>query len=376
MSAGWRYLAQRLDGSGVNGEFIDLDLPLSGVRLTSTLSGHNALQATITPRHSRLIASDGKPLLTEYGTAIWAEHQGEIRGGGVLVDSGLSGPDWGLDVVGLTGYADGLPYTGAWYGVEIDPTDCLRHLWDHIQTQPGGDIGLEVDTLKTGLKIGVALEQGEFDTENGPLTYESGPVQYAWYQTHDIGSEINKLAAETPFDWTETHRWDGDIIRHDLRLGYPRLGRRREDLRFVVGENIHVVPSINHDGEFYASEALVLGAGEGRTMIRGNHSRPTGRLRRVAVVSNSSLRDLTSANRVAANEVAARSNNVEIGSVIVHSSPHAPIGSVDLGDEIYLAGRLEWTTLETWVRVTAISLSPDDSSSMELSVIRPERIGR
>lgn len=371
---GWRYIAQRLTGDGSTGDFLDLDLPLSGVSITDNLSGHNAIEATITPQFGRLVAPDGTLLIEEWGTAIWAENGGEIRGGGIVTHSGFDGPTWTIETTGYSGYPDGMPYTDSTFFVEADPLDIYRHVWTHLQSKTGGNLGLEISDLKTGLQIGVALEQGEFDTVSGPLTFESGPVKLTWYETHDLGDFLTKLAEDTPFDWHERHYWDGDVIRHKIDLGYPRIGRRREDLRFVVGENVSAVPSVAVNGEDYASEILVLGSGEGAAMLRGSSSRPTNKLRRVAVVQDSSLMSADATNSIARQEIAWRSAVDTLDGISVYDHPNAPVGSVGLGDEIYIQGRLGWRTIEFWARVTSITISPDRPDVMTLAVTRSDRL--
>ncbi len=86
-SRGWRYLAQRLTRDGSSGPWLDNELPLTDVSFTDVLSGPTQLTATITPELTRLVAADGKPLLDEWGTAIYAEADGEIRAAAILVSS-------------------------------------------------------------------------------------------------------------------------------------------------------------------------------------------------------------------------------------------------------------------------------------------------
>lgn len=376
MSRGWRYIAQRLTGDNA-GEFLDWDLPLEGVELERVLSGAPTLDATISPKFSRLVGSDGQLLLDDrWNTAIWAENDGDIRGGGILVQSGFQGPDWRIGTVGFSGYPQDMPYVGAWYGVQIDPLDILRQIWDHLQSQPGGDLGLEVSDLKTGLKIGTELEQVEFDTQSGPLSFESGPYKLNWYQNHDLAGDIDKLAENTPFDYTERHFWDGDeSIRHALDLGYPKIGNKRDDLRFVFGENIFESPSIERDGYDFATEAMVLGAGEGRRMRRGSSFRPRLGLRRVAVISDPTLRSVRDCNARANAEMQWRQKLDDIGEIVVRDHPHAPLGAIDLGDTIILEGRAsEWREVDMQVRVMAIRIRPEEANSAVYTVTRTDRL--
>lgn len=370
----WRYIAQRLNGDGSPGDFLDFDLPLTQPKITDTVSGHNSLTGTISPQFARLMAEDGGLLLSEWGTAIWAENEGSIRGGGILNHSTQKGSEWSLECVGYTGYLVDLPYTDSTFYVETDPIDIYRHIWEHVQSKPGGNLGFEIADTLSGTKIGTELTQVEFDTQSGPVSFEAGPYKLAWYQTFDLSDDQNKLAQGTPFDWHERHFWDGDRIRHVLDIGYPKIGRRRDDLRFVIGENVSVIPDVDRPGEDYATEVMSLGSGEGAKMIRGSASRPPTGLRRVAVVQDSSLTSVKAANSRADAEMAWRSNLDEISSVTMRQHPHAPIGSVDPGDEIYLQGRGGWHTFGDWVKVTGVNISPEEGDVVQLDVVRTDKI--
>lgn len=373
--AGWRYLAQRLTGDGDGGELLDVDLPLNDVSFTDVLSGPSSLTGTIDPAFAKLIASDGRPLLDEWGTAIFAEEDGNIIGGGILQTSGFEASKWTLDCMGYAGYLYDMPYLGDWFGVEIDPLDVVREMWSHAQSQPHGNLGLIVSSLDTGLKIGTTLEQVEFDTESGPVSFESGPKKLNWWETHDLGGEMDTLAKETPFEYHERHQWLGDTIKHYLDFAYPRMGRRL-DLRFVVGENIHVVPKVDRNGDDYASEILGLGAGNGRTMQMAQLSRETGRLRRVAVVEDKGAKSKKAIATVAATEMAWRKNLEVVSELVLVDHSNAPMGSVKPGDEIYLEGKLDWMELGVWLRVISTTLAPASGNMMTLSVTPADRIGQ
>lgn len=500
MSDGWRYIAQRFDGtSGGLGEFLDFNVPLQDVSIEDVLSGHNSLSGTITPEYPRLKGADGKPILVEGGTALWAESpDGEIHGGGLISHSGFS-PDgsWSIECEALTGTSVGLPFDdGAWM-VNVDPMDIFRFIWTHIQAHRNHNLGITIDPTTSPVRLGTDLIQRvEFDlepdvsedlepapapvappryptnplwreaaikalkarawkeseveaalkkwlakdslVESGnwkPLTdkerrirdraieaigwppnppspgfrealvvnmrpqlnppsggsivppteenqegegnpvYQHDAYRLNWYETHDLGSEIDSLSANTPFDWHLTQRWEGDEIRHHIRLGYPKLGRRRDDLRFVVGENIHEPPSLERDGTQYANEVLVLGAGEGASMIRATaFRRDDGRVRKVAIVSDPSIKDVQSAQKLAQVELAKRYNIENISEVVLVDHPHARLGEVDLGDEIFVEGDIGWVEIDSWCRVVGRTMSPDNSNAQVLTLMRSDRI--
>lgn len=377
---GWRYFATRLHGDGTE-TLLDPDLPLEDVTVEDVLSGHNALSGRIEPAYARLLGPDGEPLLREYSTAIYAENDGDIRGGGILTSSGFEGPEWELEATGFTGYALDMPYTGSGYkGVKVDPIDAARVIWQHIQGQPGGNIGLEFDSTTTGGKvtIGTELKQVEFDSQSGPLSFESGPYKLNWFTNHDLAGDFDDLATSTPFDYHERHYWDASgKLRHHVTIGYPKIGRRRPELRFVFGVNIFEPPAVERDGENYASGTMVLGAGEGNTMIKSIRepaTRPGGRLRRIAVVMDDTIKTRARADKRADQENQWRARLDDIESVVVRDHPNAPLGAVQVGDEIRLEGRGDWVTVDMWVRVLAISFQPENGQIAEYRVARTDKL--
>lgn len=368
--SGWRYFAQRLDGSGA-GAIFDTDLPLSGVQITKSLSGPDRISGNIAPEFASLKGADGSPVLKSWGTAIYAELDGVIKAGGIYIGPSSQDSTLTVDCMGFVGYPKGMPYTDSIAFTETDPLDVVRHIWENLQAKPYGNLGMQVSNEHSDRRIGTILEQGEFDTQSGPLKFEAGPLQLAWYKTPDLGAQIDDLAKKTPFDYIERHVWNGLEIDHFMDLHYPRLGVRRRDLRFVVGENVVSIPGVQEDGDSYANQVLLLGAGEGRDMLRGDVQNPDGRLRRVKVVTDKTARNVFDAwSR--ANQALRRSQGIHtITEIVVRNSPGAPVGSWEVGDEIEIEVPYGWFQGKLWVRIVGYTISPESSDAATLSVLLP-----
>lgn len=368
---GWRYIAQRLPGDS----FIDLTVPLEDVEITDVLSGDNSLTGTIPARYNRLVGQDGLPVLMPWASAIWAEKDGIIRGGGIVTDVTPDGGQLQVSCVGYTGYLDGMPYTGSGYvGVGVDPLDVVRTIWSYVQDQPNGDLGLVLSGETSPVRTGTELTQPEYDAENGDHTYQTEAYKLSWYKDNNLRDNVNNLASQTPFDYHERHAWAGDSVAHFLDLGYPRIGTQRTDLRFALNENVLAQPQVSFVGDDYATDTFVLGAGEGATQINATQYRERVGLRRVAVVVDSSLRSIESAQSRALAELAWRKNIQEIDSFTVRDHPNAPLGSFSVGDEVWIQGRLPWTLLGTWVRISEITIRPSDPDSISIQVIRTDKL--
>jgi hypothetical protein len=344
--ADWRYLAYRLNGDGTE-TLIDPDLPLQGPSLTRVVSGPAGFNARISPAVARLVGPDGNPILQRYSTAIYAENDGQIVHGTIVTDMGRAGPELSLTGTGFSAFPKGEPYDGDRFFVETDPLDIYRHVGAPRLGRPRRNLGVILGTTKTGLKIGSVLTQVEFDTQAGPVSFEAGPVKLNWWEVDDLGSFLDDLATDNNFDYAESHKWDSDgqSVEHHINFGYPRIGRRRDDLRFVVGENVTVVPNENYVAASYASEVIVRGAGEGRTMIRGFAARPM------------------------------RTGKPEITDITVREAPGYPtLGAWTEGDDIELVTDGEWGSTADWYRVLSTTIQPEDLGVARLAVMRADMI--
>src|SRR5699024_665716 len=153
------------------------------------------------------------------------------------------------------------------------------------------------------------------------------------------------------FDYREETEWDaaGESLIHRLRLFYPRTGRRRRDLRFVLGENVISRPTLSRSDEEYANEVMLLGAGEGRMKVRAIVGKDESRMRRVAVVTDDMIKRKTEARNQAQKELAKRQGMHEVTQIEVRDHPHAPLGSWQVGEEIRIQGDLGWAQVDQWV---------------------------
>lgn len=352
--ATWRYIAQR----ATTGELLDLELPLARDELSWELSGAGALRGTVSPDTGVLRAPDGRLVLEEWGTLLYAEADGEIRWGGILISSKFDGPEWTIEAAGFTTYPHGQPYGASFSRIGVDPADVVAHIWAHLQSYADGDLGLRVTGSKTPVRLGTPASGDD----------EAEPYELLWHEAPDCGSEIDSLASETPFDYVERHYWSGDEIRHELRLGYPRLGRRRDDLAFIQGDNVSSVVAPELDGDDFANEVLGIGSGEGAGALRRATAVRDGRLRRAVVYT---AKDVSSAPRLDASiaaELRRRQDPLTITSVEVRDHPNAPIGSWDVGDDVLVQATLPWLgDVALWCRITGWTLNSESTATLSLA---------
>lgn len=354
-----RYIAQDVS----SGEFLNWNMPLGNVTVTYPLSGPQEIAGELSPElpHLNLSAYE------EWATWLHAEQGGHIRASGILQPLSIDGPTANVAAVGFTGYAHGMPYLGEYSKIQVDPLDAARQIWVHLQSYPNGLHGVTLDGAQSPIRIGEPEHEEPPATEGGePRTVDAKPYQLVWWSPKDCGDEFNSLAKETPFDYREDSQWNTGKtdITHHINLGYPRLGRKRDDLRFAQGENLSdPIPYTKQDT--YASEVHVLGAGEGRKRIHAVASEPGEKLRRVVVIENKDIETHRRAKRLALDELRRRQAVVSFEQVTVDTSDeNARWGTFSTGDDIRITGEFPWLGRQTvWHRITSITFDPDAGSA-------------
>jgi len=387
----WRFLAFRPDGRGRE-TLLHQDLPALEPKLGRVLSGIHSFDFSISPRTLELMASDGRPLIERWGTTIYAERDGVIQGGYIVESITAQGEKLNVKCVGFLGYAKGMPFTAEFIGYEVDPMDMARFIWAHIQSGTNGNIGLVIDTKDTDgkVKIGVRPKEafrgrpaittlpngkGEIVLPAAPAypAVQDAPYRLAWYETHDLLDAFVKLATETPFDFREKHWWEGGEIQHFIEFDYPRRLNRQILPKFVVGENVFVAPKYTIDDADYATDVMLLGAGEGSKMIKGyatDHSQ--GMLRRAKVIKSAAIGRQQTAQLYAKKNLELFQGDFSVADLTVKNTDLAPFGSYDVGDLVKLVtSDDEWIKgQEAWVRILELDVSPADDDDVSLVVER------
>lgn len=377
-------------------EVLDADLPLHSVQITRALSTPKALDASLDRKYAHLVEGEGEgdPLIVEWGTVIVVDHGYRVD---VFIVDGTTGEDeqetLGITAGGVVSLAKDQPWLPAndtvrsaldamhrrvgtrrlesgaeaggigWVrstdeiaGVEVDPLDMVRAIWAQITTAPDSDIRLTVDDTTSDVRIGEEERDVEFTTGSGEeVEFTAGPWRLNWHSTNDLGKEIDDLAEETPFEWVEESRWDGELPSTHLRIGYPKLDNpRRDDRFFELGVNVTAVDGV--EWADWASEVLVVGQGEGSERRRGHDAiTPTGRrrLRRVHVEADHSIRTNRLANQRASKILKRLQGETVLDTVTVADSDAAPFGTWGVGDIITIRGETPWASLSHDRRIVA-----------------------
>lgn len=384
-------------------EFLHWDLPVSSPSISYALNGAKTISGTLQPEHPDFASLNLRP------RSVWihAEQDGLIRGSGILQPSKVNDDSFSIDAAGFTSYLHGIGFQGTYSGIQIDPAVPAKLLWTHAQGFYNGNINVIVDDFSTPVRIGEEERDVSFQTggdeivqvKYGSVTedqweallalgltgnpadqtealyptraqldsvvggtpsnmveFSAGPYKLNWWEETNSGSEWDSLAQETPFDFVEVDYWNEDKtdVLHRLKVGYPRIGRRRDDLRFIQGVNTEVIP-LTDNPDMGCTEVTFLGAGEGSSMIRGTFIGPdNGSIRHPVTREDSTITRNERARAYAEDEYMRMQATIGFDQIVVDAHhDYAKLGSWDVGDDIPVWGDISFHgRLSLWHRIT------------------------
>jgi hypothetical protein len=215
-----------------------------------------------------------------------------------------------------------------------------------------------------------------FHPDGTKVQHLMGPVAFelAWWNATDIGQEISSIQQEAVFDFKERHRWSDDRktdVLHKLEFGVPRIGTRKDDLRFVEGENIIIPGQVHRDGSTFSNWVVGIGAGQGSKTVRAPAAVPTDRLHRVIIYTDQTVtrpdRMYVKARRV----LHSRLNMDAVVQIVVRNHSNAWFGTFQPGDDIPVRLRSGWRNTTIWSRIISMQQDPT-TNVMTLDLARSD----
>lgn len=358
----FRVIAQRI----LTREIVDWDLPVSDdFEFGRTLTGPSIMKGSFKPE----IISVQELGLDPYAYFFHVEIDNQIRGTGILLPPEFDDSTLNFECEGFSAAPHYSMYESEFSGIDLDPLNVVREIWNHVQSRAESQYGVVVSSDTSTVKLGDPATTETDDTTDPPTVreIEAKPYTINWWDNKNCGAEIDSLASETPFDYLEMAKWNTTKTNVDLsiKLGFPRVGIQRTELLFVdgEGENILGMVPVQEDPDHYASAVFVIGAGEGRAAIRGYAGeRLANRVRRTFTVTDKSITTVARANAKAREQLLIRKNmNFDISEITIKAHhDNAPLGSYDAGDDILVRVYVPWLLNETsaWYRILAWSYQP------------------
>ncbi|MEU8469601.1 hypothetical protein AB0F30_17035 [Streptomyces sp. NPDC029006] len=337
-----------LTQNALTGAWLSTALPLIDLEYGDELNGPGSLSGRLSPR---LLTSS--PLVVDPGnTFIFTESAGQLQWGGIVWDVRAQGSDYAIEAASWSSYLQkrydfdgehgGLgPYTYA------DRCQVLRNIWTYAQSIPDGNIGVTVDSTTSSSTIGTPQD-----------VYHSN-----WWESPCLGDQADDLVSgdATP-DYTCTTAWNTartDVVKR-IRLGWPRLGRRRTDITFSSGVNIIDEPEDALSGDDYAQVVMAAGTGEGRSRLRQTSAVRNGRLRLEHVLDLPDVNGTDILKARADEERTWRQTTIRgsVEQITVRDTSAARFGAWQIGDDVFVRVNNPWTSYAGWCRITGWTRKP------------------
>lgn len=202
------------------------------------------------------------------------------------------------------------------------------------------------------------------------------PYRLLWWESPDCGSELERLADETPFDWRERHTWaDGTkaAVNHRLQLGYPTIGVRHTDVMFTPGDQVVVHPEVERGGHDFTNHVIALGSGEGRKTKRVYSTVDDDRLRRATVITHKDVKRKPRLQKLARKERKLRTLGHGVRELTVWETT-GTLGTYRLGDEIAVDLSDGWSAGQWWHKIVGRRYKPDEDDVVTFTLVRAERV--
>lgn len=162
MAGDWNFLVGRLTGDG-SIDIIESDLPINLSSVTTNLSAPASLSGSIPFEVTRLKAL-GRPIFDPGDSVILAEASGVLKAIAIYEAPTFQGNVWNWESAGLASYLNGMPYDGEIEFTKQDPLNIYRHIWEHAQSKPNGNLGVTIDSLTTPIRVGGPPPVGPVET--------------------------------------------------------------------------------------------------------------------------------------------------------------------------------------------------------------------
>ncbi|MFB7592304.1 hypothetical protein [Streptomyces sp. NPDC056169] len=352
MTADRRILTQHV----LTGEWLTHTLPLQDLEYGPELSGPGSLTGTLTPK----LAPQAVRLVDPGTTCIYVEEAGQITWGGLIWDARPRGSTLSIEAASWSSYlhrrhdlhgqlnARG-PYTYA------DRTKVMRDIWAYAQSVLDGNLNVLVDSTTSTSTVGTPAD----------------PYKLNAWETPNLGEKFDEMAdGDATPDYTCTTTWNTgrtEVVKR-IRIGWPRLGARRTDISFASGVNVLDDPEIVLAGDDYAQVVIASGQGDGSAKRRQTSAVRDGRLRLEHVLDLPDIKANDVLASRAARERVRRQKLGHVAEVIVRDHPAAPLGSWQVGDDIYVRIHNAWTSYTGWCRITGWTTRPDSPGGPQATV--------
>lgn len=206
------------------------------------------------------------------------------------------------------------------------------------------------------------LRERESAQEQYARVLDSSAYKMNWAETPDMLRELQSVLAECGAGAKVVHSLDQpQNPMHRLEV-FTERRRVNRTVALVEGDNVMVRPKVTEGTNDHAKSVIAIGAGDGTAALRSKWFYPAGGDRGLQRVYTHVDKSITSQHRistVAEEIVRQRRYWREYDSFTVINSALAPVGDIDVGDEVeYVSEGRRAGEYRQKVLVTRISLKP------------------
>lgn len=359
------------------GNILARDVIAQEPRVTRMLSGPSEIEFKIHPKDPSIQMPGGLGPIKLKPWGHWCHAlKTDLEGNEKIWASGLFQPsdiDPTTGVMtarfeGFSNYPKGLPWLENWNPIAVDPFEVFARVWNHLQSYPHGNLGVEVYPTDSGTQMlpGFSFNGEEFIQDFFAIFIRE-------VDRLDCGDYINKLARDIPFDYWEESFWNATktVVNKKIRLAYPAGGVDQTDLVFRAGENvIGATPKQETEVEWF-SDITIKGFFPGKQYSSTLANADPDRYRRVMDETDLNIDSNERAAAWAKRKLSRRQFPDQFDSIIIDPyHPNAPFGSFDVGDIIRIVGPIHWVSDAVDVKHKVLAHHWDEKSGqVELKVM-------
>lgn len=149
--ADFRYLLQSVPDQ----EFIHTDIPLTNVTITEAISAPGDISGVLPIEYAALKKSNGQLAISEFGTMLHVERDGEIIASGIIDGIEIQNEALSISAGGFSMYSSEQPYLGPKKTyISTDPAKVIFDCWNYLLSFPDSLPNVTVDVIKTGATVG------------------------------------------------------------------------------------------------------------------------------------------------------------------------------------------------------------------------------
>lgn len=260
-----------------------------------------------------------------------------------------------IESTGFMEYPAKIPFLVNLNPIAIDPFEVVQRVWAHCQGFSNANLQVEVYPASSGTQM---LPGYSFD--GSTLSFDFFAMFIRAIDFPDCGDIIEGLARDIPFDMVEEAEWNEDRteVTKKLHLSYPYGGVQQDHLSFLLGDNVLAAEKAEEMDIEPVSDVIVRSWAPGKVIVSQLSNYDETRLRRVMIEDDAKIDSQERAAAWAGRKLQRRNVPIHFEKITIDANhPHAPAGSFDVGDSIFVeAPDFPWYgTIKEWHRITSIS---------------------